>query len=92
MKLSLPITALFTATVHAHAFLTDIGKGRLLSMEAGDVKNALDVGTETRDWALDVSDDNPDIAIIGTNLAAIQPSSIPSNVTFYVDDANDPFR
>ncbi|KAM0267226.1 hypothetical protein ACHAQH_010118, partial [Verticillium albo-atrum] len=74
-----------------HAFLTDIDKGRLLPTEAKDVKNVLDVGTGTGDWALDVSDANPDIAIIGTDLAAIQPSSIPGNVTFYVDDANYPF-
>ncbi|KAM0267606.1 hypothetical protein ACHAQH_010093 [Verticillium albo-atrum] len=77
--------------IRRHAFLTDIDEGRLLPMEASDAKNVLDVGTGTGDWALDVSDANADITITGTDLAAIQPSSIPSNVTFYVDDANDPF-
>ncbi|PNH26447.1 hypothetical protein VD0002_g5600 [Verticillium dahliae] len=73
-----------------HLFLTDMDEGRLLPVEATDAKSILDVGTGTGDWALDVADVNPTATVIGTDVAPIQHISYSSNVTFYVDDANNP--
>jgi trans-aconitate methyltransferase len=45
------------------------------------------VGTGTGIWALDFGDENPGSEVVGTDLSPIQPSWVPPNVKFYIDDA-----
>ena len=47
----------------------------------------LDVGTGTGIWAIDIADDLPNAVVIGTDLSPIQPSWVPANCKFYIEDA-----
>lgn len=44
------------------------------------------MGTGTGIWPIDFSQDFPEATIIGTDLSPIQPTWVPPNVKFYVDD------
>lgn len=46
----------------------------------------LDIGTGSGVWAIDMADQYPSASIIGTDLSPVQPTSIPPNLRFYVDD------
>ncbi|KAL2051991.1 hypothetical protein ABVK25_007683 [Lepraria finkii] len=54
-------------------------------------KRILDIGTGTGIWAIEVGDEFPDAQIIGTDLAPTQPTWVPANVKFEIDDAEDPW-
>lgn len=47
----------------------------------------LDIGTGTGIWAIDVGELYPSAQVIGTDLSPIQPSWVPPNVQFEIDDA-----
>ena len=47
----------------------------------------LDIGTGTGIWAVDFAEEYPSAEVLGTDLSAIQPSWVPPNCKFYVDDA-----
>jgi len=47
----------------------------------------LDVGTGTGIWALEMADEFPNAIVIGTDLSPIQPTWVPPNCKFYIDDA-----
>jgi SAM-dependent methyltransferase len=49
----------------------------------------LDLGTGTGIWAIDFGDAHPESQVIGNDLSPIQPTYIPSNVEFVVDDMED---
>ena len=49
-------------------------------------KRILDVGTGTGIWAIDMADRFLDGMIVGTDLSAIQPTFVPPNVQFEIDD------
>lgn len=49
----------------------------------------LDVGTGTGIWAIEMGDDFPDSEILGTDLSPTQPTWVPANVKFEVDDAEE---
>ncbi|KAH0611929.1 uncharacterized protein H6S33_009981 [Morchella sextelata] len=51
-----------------------------------DVKSILDVGTGTGIWAIEMSNKFPCARIVGNDLSPTQPSWVPSNVEFEVDD------
>ncbi|KAF4454183.1 hypothetical protein F53441_3183 [Fusarium austroafricanum] len=53
------------------------------------VRRVLDVGTGTGCWAIDFADEHPEATIIGIDLSPIQPSLVPPNVQFQVDDVED---
>lgn len=50
-------------------------------------QSVLDIGTGTGIWAIDFADQFPSAAVIGTDLSPIQPSWIPSNLQFHIEDA-----
>lgn len=56
-----------------------------------DVPNVLDLGTGTGIWAIDFADQNPGSSVIGTDLSPIQPSWIPPNLKFEIDDYEQPW-
>ncbi|KAJ9317649.1 hypothetical protein DTO271D3_2115 [Paecilomyces variotii] len=49
-------------------------------------RRVLDIGTGTGIWAIDMADEFPNALIIGTDLSPIQPTWVPPNCRFYVDD------
>ncbi|EER23068.1 hypothetical protein D8B26_004369 [Coccidioides posadasii str. Silveira] len=71
-----------------HIFLLLLD-GKLIRAPISDPQRVLDVGTGTGLWAIDFADEYPSAQIIGTDLSPIQPSWIPPNVKFYVDDAEN---
>lgn len=52
------------------------------------IQKAVDIGTGTGIWAIDFADEFPDTEVIGTNVSPIQPSWVPPNVKFEIDDCN----
>ncbi|TDZ23361.1 Secondary metabolism regulator LAE1 [Colletotrichum orbiculare MAFF 240422] len=53
------------------------------------VGRVLDVGTGTGIWAIEFGEEHPEADILGVDLSATQPGSVPSNVRFEVDDIED---
>jgi SAM-dependent methyltransferase len=51
------------------------------------VQRVLDVGTGTGIWAIDFADQFPGARVVGTDLSPIQPTWVPANCRFEVDDA-----
>ena len=51
----------------------------------------LDLGTGTGIWAIDVADEFPNAEVVANDLSPIQPSNVPVNVRFEVDDIESKF-
>ncbi|KAF3007728.1 hypothetical protein E8E13_009786 [Curvularia kusanoi] len=51
----------------------------------------LDLGTGTGIWAIDFADKHPSAEVLGTDLSPTQPSLIPPNLRFEVDDFTEPW-
>ncbi|PGH12816.1 hypothetical protein AJ79_04040 [Helicocarpus griseus UAMH5409] len=56
-----------------------------------NIQNVLDLGTGTGIWAIDFADEFPSATVIGTDLSPIQPSFVPPNCKFEVDDFDQPW-
>lgn len=52
-----------------------------------DPQNILDIGTGTGIWAMDMADKFPAATVIGFDIAPVQPTFVPPNLHFEVDDA-----
>ena len=52
-------------------------------------RTALDVGTGTGIWAIEFAKEHPDCQVVATDLSAIQPKDVVSNVEFVREDAED---
>ena len=50
------------------------------------ISTIVDLGTGTGLWAIQFADEHPESTVIGTDLSPIQPSLVPSNCKFEVDD------
>ncbi|KAK2795948.1 hypothetical protein FQN51_009606 [Onygenales sp. PD_10] len=72
--------ALIRATMKEKLFLAPIGKspGRVY-----------DICTGTGIWAIEFADMFPSAEVIGNDLSPIQPSLVPPNLKFIIDDAED---
>ncbi|KZM20216.1 uncharacterized protein EKO05_0001102 [Ascochyta rabiei] len=53
--------------------------------------HVLDLGTGTGIWAIDFADKYPSADVLGTDLSPTQPSLIPPNLRFEVDDFTEPW-
>ncbi|KAJ4390195.1 hypothetical protein N0V85_007464 [Neurospora sp. IMI 360204] len=71
-----------------HHVFTILFDGRLYTAPISEYpENIIDVGTGTGLWPIDVADKFPYCSVIGTDLSPIQPSWIPPNLRFEIDDA-----
>ncbi|KAK3489935.1 S-adenosyl-L-methionine-dependent methyltransferase [Neurospora crassa] len=71
---------------HAMTILLD---GRLYDAPLPKkMENAIDLGTGTGLWAIDFADAFPNCNVIGTDISPIQPSWVPPNIRFEIDDYN----
>jgi ubiquinone/menaquinone biosynthesis C-methylase UbiE len=52
-------------------------------------EHMLDIGTGSGRWAIEMGDEFPDCEIQATDLSPIQPTSVPENVHFFIDDASE---
>jgi len=52
-----------------------------------NIQKALDIGTGTGIWAIDFADEHPSATVIGTDISPIQPTWVPPNLKFEIDDA-----
>ncbi|KAJ6079664.1 hypothetical protein N7467_009417 [Penicillium canescens] len=66
-------------------------KGELLRAPVKNPKRVLDLGTGTGIWAIDYADANPESEVIGIDLSPIQPSWVPPNCRFEIDDFEQPW-
>ncbi|EOD44847.1 putative tam domain methyltransferase protein [Neofusicoccum parvum UCRNP2] len=71
-----------------HHISTLVLDGKLFNapLENSRLQRALDIGTGTGIWAVDFADDYPECEVVGTDLSPIQPSWVPPNCRFLVDD------
>ncbi|KAF4472000.1 tam domain-containingmethyltransferase [Fusarium albosuccineum] len=49
----------------------------------------LDLGTGSGIWAIDMAEQHPSARVIGVDTTPVQPSVIPPNLTFEIDDVED---
>lgn len=71
-----------------HQMLTVLLDGKLFLAPIGSNPQAvIDIGTGTGIWAIDFADQFPSAQVIGTDLSPIQPTWIPPNLRFELDDA-----
>ncbi|KAK4164023.1 S-adenosyl-L-methionine-dependent methyltransferase [Cladorrhinum sp. PSN259] len=73
---------------HNLLVMTFGGKLHLSSLQE-NVRRVLDAGCGTGIWAVDFAEEHPETQVTGIDLSPSQPSFIPPNVTFYVDDLED---
>ncbi|KAJ4186297.1 hypothetical protein NW759_016950 [Fusarium solani] len=77
-----------------HTLFLMILDGKLFICPTGTdrpVRRVLDAGTGTGIWAVDYADDHPEADVIGVDLSRIQPSFVPTNISFFLDDLEDPW-
>ncbi|KAK1756728.1 S-adenosyl-L-methionine-dependent methyltransferase [Echria macrotheca] len=71
-----------------HHYLTLFLDGKLFVAPLPEkMERILDVGTGTGIWAIDFADEYPDVEVVGTDLSPMQPTWIPPNMKFEIDDA-----
>ncbi|WPH00829.1 secondary metabolism regulator lae1 [Acrodontium crateriforme] len=56
-----------------------------------EIGSALDLGCGTGAWAIDFAELHPECHVIGTDLSPIQPTMVPPNVEFLIDDFTNPW-
>ena len=72
-----------------HSVFMYLFNQRLTTVPLNNPTKILDVGTGTGDWAMAMGDEYPEAEIVGTDIAKIQPSAVPLNVFFEIDDAEE---
>ncbi|QRD87340.1 UMTA methyltransferase family protein [Aspergillus flavus] len=72
-----------------HHMFSVMLNGELFLAPVENPQTILDLGTGTGIWAIDVADQFPSAKVIGNDLSPIQPSWVPPNVEFVVDDFED---
>ncbi|WPG97566.1 Hypothetical protein R9X50_00034300 [Acrodontium crateriforme] len=64
---------------------------RLFWAPLNDPKRCIDIGTGTGIWAMDFADQFPTCEVTGIDLSPGQPDTVPPNLRFIIDDAEDPW-
>jgi len=63
--------------------------GLYISPLPQNITNALDLGTGTGIWAIEFAREHPNAQVIGVDLSPIQPSFVPDNCSFIVDNIEE---
>lgn len=63
--------------------------GKLHLAPLHNPRTILDIGTGTGAWAIQMGDTYPSAVIEATDLSPIQPTNVPENVQFIIDDAEE---
>ncbi|CAK7271502.1 hypothetical protein SEPCBS57363_004654 [Sporothrix epigloea] len=74
-----------------HCMMVHTCGGALHYAPLKNPQKVLDIGTGTGIWAIDMGDEYPEAEVVGIDLSPIQPSWVPANVRFLVDDAEQPW-
>jgi SAM-dependent methyltransferase len=78
-----------TRTQILHGVFLYLLDQKLTTVPLDNPQKILDIGTGTGEWAMAIADEYPEAEIIGTDIAKIQPSAVPLNVFFEIDDAEE---
>lgn len=70
-----------------HVYLLMLDDKLHLAPIGDNPQRILDIGTGTGIWAIDMGERYPSAEVVGTDLSPIQPSWVPPNVQFQIDDA-----
>lgn len=54
---------------------------------SANIQNAVDIGTGSGLWAIDFADKYTNCYVVGTDISPVQPSWVPPNLQFEIDDA-----
>ncbi|KAK4449055.1 S-adenosyl-L-methionine-dependent methyltransferase [Podospora aff. communis PSN243] len=76
---------LFLLTFENKLYLCPAGR------DGRELRNVLDVGTGTGIWAVDFADEFPATSVVGVDLSPIQSHFVPPNLSFQVDDVEEPW-
>ncbi|KAL0767553.1 hypothetical protein CaCOL14_009792 [Colletotrichum acutatum] len=63
----------------------------LAPIEEDKIHRILDIGTGTGIWAMLMGEEFPKAEVVGNDLSAIQPTWVPPNVKFEIDDVESPW-
>jgi SAM-dependent methyltransferase len=69
-------------------FLKTLGGALHRAPIGGHPQRVLDLGTGTGIWAVDFAHTCPSAEVIGTDLSPVQPTNVPPNCRFYVEDCD----
>ncbi|KAM0403561.1 hypothetical protein ACHAQC_001177 [Fusarium culmorum] len=73
-----------------HAMMLEATDGRHFYAPIGENPQRIaDLGTGTGIWAIEMAEKYPSAEVLGLDLSPIQPSWVPPNVKFMVDDIED---
>jgi SAM-dependent methyltransferase len=72
--------------LHHHVFRLTLGGAITRSPVTPTPQRVLDLGTGTGIWAIDFADEHPTSTVIGNDLSPIQPTWVPPNCKFVIDD------
>ncbi|KAL4928993.1 class I SAM-dependent methyltransferase [Aspergillus undulatus] len=78
--------------LHSHICNLALGGNLYRAPLNAEIKKILDLGTGTGAWAIEMADAFPEAIVTGTDLSPIQPTWVPPNCRFEVDDFELPWN
>lgn len=74
-----------------HEMMTKACGGKIHVAPLTNPGRILDIGTGTGIWSIEMGDLFPDAEVIGNDFSPVQPTMVPRNVKFEVDDVEAPW-